>query len=70
MKGRLMIAVLAVAIAVLFAVQFRYERFMDMDGAIIVEVDRFTRSVCYVAISIAYDLVGEQILSIPRCGAK
>ena len=68
MKGTLMIAVLAGAIALLFAVQFRYERFMDR--GLIVEVDRFTRHACYVALSIGYDMGAERALSIPRCGAK
>jgi len=68
MKGTLLIALFAVAIALLFAVQFRYERFMDR--GLIVEVDRFTSRACYVAVSIGYDMGAERALSIPRCNGK
>ena len=68
MKATLVIALLAVAIALLFAIEFRYERFMDR--GLIVEVDRFTRQTCYVAVSIGYDMGAERALSIPKCDAK
>ena len=68
MKATLMLTLFAVAIAVLFAVQFRYERFMDR--GLIFEVDRFTSQACHIPLTIVSDKVAGQTLSIPRCRAK
>jgi len=65
MKGVLFLALIAMAIAGLFALEFRYERFLDR--GLIVEVDRFTRRPCYVPLSVGYEMGAERALSIPRC---
>jgi hypothetical protein len=66
MKGAFLMVLAAVAIASLFAFEFRYERFMD--GGVIVEVDRFTRRPCYIPLRVEYEKGAERVLSIPKCG--